>query len=341
MRLRRRLDPTQVEPDWVRFLSVLAPVVEAPAAVDELDDEALLLAAVHVGRLRRAASSQAVARALPGTPFVDFETPWDAALLTSLPALAHASALRAPGPAVELAALVGQPDRLAALAGPPEPAPAVVALAEATGTAHYAVLERALLELGRRTRPSLGRFLGGPGSGTDLGDTWPGRPGGWTDHRWRWDRQRTVLTVDVILGAPDFPHQVSLLPPLLRLVTGGRVVDGEMWLTHVEDTFDVAVAAFEESLVLVEAGGVVRREPWTAAPWQEVELALRVRGGAPQYEPHAERRLRLELPVDPGGALPADQQVRALVAAAAGALLEAVPDLVLHAREVLGRVAQR
>lgn len=338
---RRRLDPSQVVPDWERFLSVMAPVVEEPTAVQELDDQALLLAAVHVGRLRRAASSQAVARALPGVAFLDFETPWDAALLTSLPALAHAAALRAPWPAEALAALTGEPDRLAALAGPPEPSPPTVSLAQGTGTAHYAVLERALHELGARTRPSLGTLLGGPGSGAELGDSWPGRPPDWAERRWRWDRQRSVLSVDVLLGAPDFDRQLSLLPPLLPLVTAGMAVDTERWLAQVEDGLDGAVAELEEALVLVETGGVVRREPWTSAPWQEVELALRVRTGAPRHDRHAERSLRLELPVDPRAALPADQLVPALLAAGAATLLEAVPDLVPHARAVLERVAQR
>ena len=324
MRLRR-LRSDAVPVDWAAYLAAVQEVVAAGRV--ELDDARLLLAVVHVARLERAANDQAVARALPGVPFRDAVTAWDAGLLPELPALAHLEGVRLGAPA--LARLVADPAALAGLAaGSTEEEVLYAALA--VGEAQAEVVEQARKRL--RARPTVDEHLHDSGYGQGLERRWDGLPARYDDQRPTWDRLALVLFVTPALGEDDFDDQLARLPQSLRRTAEEPYVgDAELWLGELEEGWFELVLDLE--LELQGAGG--QRGPWTAQPWDAVTLLLVVRDGPPCSRLEAARQLQVDVPLDPAGLLPLEPALDRLMRDTAAALLAEVPDLTGPARALL------
>lgn len=315
-----RLRADAVPEDWDRYLAALEPVVASPSRLVRLPDDELLLAAVHVARLQEAAQRQDVARSLPGVPFRDWDTAWDAGQLADLPALAHLEG-RSRG-ASALAAVVADPYALAGLAR--QGGPLLWQVLEVT-EAQESVLRVARARL--RTRPPVDEVL----AGAPLGVRW-GAPAGWDERRSQWDRLQLRLFVQPAVGEDDFDDQLARLPqPLAR--TAGEPFDGtaEQWLAELEEAWFELVLDLD--LELQSAGGL--REPWTGRPWEGVSLLLQVRPGPPVSRLEGERELLVEVPYAPATALPLEDALDQLMRTTAGALLSEVPDLTGPARALL------
>lgn len=314
--------------DWAGYLAAVQEVVATGRV--QLDDARLLLALAHVVRLEQAAHAPAVARALPGVPFRDVDTPWDAGVLAELPALAHLEGVRLGAPA--LARLVADPAALAGLAVDSARGDLLHA-ALAVAEAQAAVVEQARLRLRTRTVDEL---LHAGGYGQGLERRWSGLPAHYDERRATWDRLALVLFVTPALGEDDFDDQLARLPPELRLTAGEPYVgDAESWLGELESGWFELVLDLE--LELQGAGG--QRAPWTAQPWDAVTLLLVVRDGPARSRREAARELLVEVPLDPAGLLPLEPALDRLMRDTAAALLTEVPDITGPARALLERRA--
>ena len=318
--------------DWAGYLAAVQALVAGPV---ELTDDELLLATVHLSRLERAAYAQATARALPGVPFRDWTTPWDAGLLGDLPALAHLEGVRL-GPDA-LARLVSDPVALAGLARTAADA-AVLYAALAVGEAQVALVEQARRRL--RTRPALDEHLAEQGYGRGFEQRWTGVPDGYDERASEWNRLALRLFVYPALGEDDYDEQLARLPDELWMRPQERYVgDAELWLGELEEAWFELVMDLD--LELQSAGG--QRAPWTEQAWDVVELMLVVRDGPARTKPadvndlnaDGPRQLLIEVPLDPAGLLPLEAALDALMGTTAAALLEQVPDLTEPARALL------
>lgn len=336
-----------------------------------MPDELLRDLACHFAWLRRAVQTRHTAQQLPTFPFRDYASPWAAthlSLIASLVAIGGTDTVRK---------IVSDPDYLTGatitrlaeqttddvLAGVAIPSAVAQAAVTRLSTRRHD-FEKVLDEQGYRMfSPECG---------------WSDTPPAYVDELWRYDIEHEPLVYAAPpededpasrLTAPKSVFELtSRVPSRLagaRQGLGGTqdMVMRNVWLGFLDSMIELLLEQLAEDLRPRASNRVLDVvEPWTREPWQIIAVHVRpvgglVRGGreslptpsdpvegdgiaAAEVLPRGgERALDIVLPLPVWRVVPMEDVLDAYARLLAAALLEHVPDVIDHARDVLQRHA--